>query len=96
MGLTPGYAEGMGLPAPWSADEMHGRRRRRPLEKDIARRDRLRWLLLMFLAPLVGNTAAGAVPLPAGVKPDLPVHQQKKRNPEISDPVLEDRAAIVE
>lgn len=39
---------------------------------------------------------AHAEPLLPGVNPDLPVHQQKQRHPEIADPVLGDRAAIVE
>lgn len=39
---------------------------------------------------------ARAEPLPPGVNPDLPIHQQPKRHPEFADPVLGDRAAIVE
>ncbi|MDD5388885.1 MAG: hypothetical protein PHD37_06040 [Gallionellaceae bacterium] len=48
-------------------------------------------LLLLGLSPI-----AHAEALPPGVNPELPVHQQPKRHPELADPVLGDRAAIVE
>lgn len=52
---------------------------------------------VVFALILLGQILfARAEPLPPGVNPDLPVHQQKPRHPEIADPVLGDRAAIVE
>ncbi|MDP1902718.1 MAG: hypothetical protein Q8M09_00465 [Pseudomonadota bacterium] len=56
-------------------------------------------LVVGFLLALIlsGHALfASAEPLPPGVNPDLPVHQQKPRHPEIADPVLGDRAAVVE
>lgn len=52
---------------------------------------------LTFALALSGHACfAEAEPLPPGVNPDLPIHQQKPRHPEIADPVLGDRAAVVE
>ncbi len=54
-------------------------------------------LLLGFaLTTLAPVAPSRAEPLLPGVNPDLPVQRQKKRHPEISDPVLGERAAVVE
>ncbi len=52
--------------------------------------------LLIALALAGQARFAAAEPLLPGVNPDLPVQRQKKRHPEISDPVLGERAAVVE
>lgn len=54
-------------------------------------------LLAMLLLPLGALAAepAKGVPFPA-IDPILPIHQQKKLHPEISDPVLGDQSQIVE
>jgi hypothetical protein len=48
------------------------------------------WWLSVNHGALAGDTYQ------AGVNQDLPIHKQKKIHPELSDPVLGDRAAIVE
>lgn len=54
------------------------------------------FLLGLAITALTPAAPSQAEPLPPGVNPDLPVHQQPKRHPELADPVLGDRAAVVE
>lgn len=60
----------------------------------------MKWLALMLasLLPLSGIAAepVKVVQIPSAIDLTLPIHQQKKLHPELSDPVLGDQAQIVE
>ncbi len=52
--------------------------------------------LVQILAMMFSLNAIAAEPLSSAIDLNLPIHQEKKLHPEISDPVLGDQAQIVE
>lgn len=56
-----------------------------------------KWLILALLLPLKATAASPAADVKSSVIDlTLPIHQQKKLHPELSDPVLSDQEQIVE